>query len=316
MSYGGNYDAYQEQKSIEEQARLQHLEDAQKQLKKAELSIQSTFERHQQKQSYGRALRKSGSIDTMSADSKQGRSERSQNRMLIKGERMIQEAETQLATAKEKIEILEEIHIDLPKTNVPSGKMILEIDDLNFSYLGSQTPLIQAFNLTLQGPERVALLGPNGSGKTTLIQLLLEQLTPSSGKITRGTQRISYLDQHLNFLDADLSVLENLKKTHPEINDTDAHRCLAHFLFRNVTALKKVKHLSGGERLRAALACTFMQKEPPQLLILDEPTNHLDLQSLLSLESALNSFQGAMIVISHDQKFLDNLSITRKITLP
>ena len=314
-SYGGNYDDYAEQKEIEKAAHEQQLNDAKKLMQKTKNTIQGSREKHEQKQSYGIALRRSGSIDKLTANSKKGRSERTQSKLLIKEERLIKQAETQLQSAKEKIEINEEINIELPATKVPNGKIILDIQDLNFSYDANKN-IIQGFNLNLQGPARLALAGDNGSGKTTLVKLILNQLQPQSGKIYIGTEHVRYLDQNASLLDADLSILDNFLKLNPDATENDAYRSLAQFLFRNVTAHKSVKDLSGGEKLRALLACVLMSNQPPQLLILDEPTNHLDISSIKSIESALNHYQGAMIVISHDKIFLNNIGIEKVITAP
>ncbi|HEV2524719.1 MAG TPA: ATP-binding cassette domain-containing protein, partial [Gammaproteobacteria bacterium] len=92
-----------------------------------------------------------------------------------------------------------------------------------------------------------------------------------------------------------------------------AYRALAQFLFRNTAALKLAKHLSGGERLRALLCSLLMSSHPPQLLLLDEPTNHLDLDSVKNIESALKNYQGSMIVISHDERFLETIHISKTV---
>lgn len=314
--YGGNYDAYQNQKDIEKLAKQLQLHDAKRLLKKTKTTIQSSHEKHEKKQSYGRKLRRSGSIDKMTANSKKGRSERSQSKMLIKEERLMNQAETQLQTAKEKIDISEEIHVDLPATKVPNGKIIVEIEDLCFSYPNSNNTIIQHLDLLIQGPQRIALVGNNGSGKTTLIKLLLKELQPQSGKIYIGTDYVRYLDQNTSLLKSDLSILANFLLLNPDANENDSYRCLAQFLFRNTQANKLVKNLSGGEKLRALLACVLMSKQPPQLLILDEPTNHLDLQSVNGIESALKNYQGAMIVISHDERFLKTIEITGFVYAP
>lgn len=314
--YGGNYDAYAEQKAIEKSAKEQQLHDAKKLMQKTKNTVQSSREKHEQKQSYGRELRRSGSIDKMGANSKKGRSERTQSKLLIKEERLINQAETQLKSAKEKIEINEEIYVDLPETFVPNGKVILDIEHLNFSYSNTSDVIIQNFDLKMQGPDRIALVGNNGSGKTTLIKLILQELQPQDGKIYIGTSYVSYLDQNTSLLNSDFSILENFLLLNPDAKENDAYRCLAQFLFRNTSAHKLVKNLSGGEKLRALLACVLMSKQPPQLLILDEPTNHLDLHSISSIESALKNYQGAMIVISHDQRFLENIDVTRHINAP
>ena len=136
------------------------------------------------------------------------------------------------------------------------------------------------------------------------------------GKIYLGTNYVSYLDQNASLLNPELSILENFLDLNRDAKENDAYRCLAQFLFKNKATHKLVKDLSGGEKLRALLACILMAKHPPQLLILDEPTNHLDIHSIESIESALKHYEGAMIVISHDQKFLKNIGIEKTISAP
>ncbi len=315
--YGGNYELYEQQKLIETAAKEQQLHDAKKSLKHSQQTIQSSREKHEQKQSYGRDLRRSGSIDKLAANAKKGRSERTQNKLLIKEERLIHQAETELQSTKAQMEINEDIHVDLPATKVPQGKIILAIEDLSFSYSPTKTKnIIQHFSFTLQGPARIALAGDNGSGKTTLVKLILNQLPMQTGKIFIGTEYVKYLDQNASLLNPDTSILDNFLRLNPDANENDAYRSLAFFLFKNKTALKLIKDLSSGEKLRALLACVFMSTHPPQLFILDEPTNHLDLNSIKSIESALKNYQGAIIAISHDENFLNNIGIEKIIYAP
>ncbi len=313
--YGGNYDDYLEQKKLLQDAAERELFDAKKALDNTRQSVQTTRERSEQKRSRGRKLFVSGKIDKMFANSQKGRSERTQNRLVKQNENMIDRAEKNLEEAKSKIEIIQDIHVSLPATHVPNGKMIIDIQHLTFAYPG-QRPIIEGFDLILAGPERIALTGDNGSGKTTLVKLILGSLTPSSGMVSLGTTHVSYLDQRASTLKPDLSVLDNFLLLNPEVNINEAHAALAKFLFRNTAAHQIVKHLSGGEKLRAELACALMSKHPPLLLILDEPTNHLDLESIHSIETALNNYQGALLVISHDRFFLDKIKITRFIHAP
>lgn len=313
--YGGNYDDYVIQKEIEKLAHEQELNDAKKLMQRTKNTIQASREKHEQNQSYGRELRRSGSIDKMAANSKKGRSERTQSKLLVKENRLVNQAETLLQEAKSKIEIDEEINVDLPKTKVPNGKIILNIEGLNFSYTKDKD-IIKDFSLSMQGAERIALAGDNGSGKTTLVKLIMNQLQPISGNIYLGTNQIRYLDQNASLLNSHLSVLENFLQLNPDTNENFAYRSLARFLFKNISANKLIKDLSGGEKLRALLACVFMSNHPPQLLILDEPTNHLDINSIKNIESALNRYEGAMIVISHDKKFLKSIDINKIISAP
>jgi ATPase subunit of ABC transporter with duplicated ATPase domains len=313
--YGGNYIDYLEQKNLEQQASLRQLEDAKKQIKQVAERIQKDHELHEQRQAAGHRLRKKGDQPKILLNVMRDRSTKNQNKMLIKEERLIADAQKKLIAAKEKIELNNEIKINLPRTYVPNGKIVLQIADLTF-YYDKQKPLINNFSLTIQGAEKLAIVGENGSGKTTLIKLIMGKLKPKNGTIFLGINKVSYLDQQATLLNQNISILDNFKNFNPDTSDTDAHLYLAQFLFRNIAALSIVKDLSGGEKLRALLACVLMAKNPPQLLILDEPTNHLDLESIVSIESALKHYQGAIIIISHDEKFIENISITKTVTAP
>ncbi|CAL7963553.1 hypothetical protein GAMM_40319 [Gammaproteobacteria bacterium] len=229
---------------------------------------------------------------------------------------MLAKAQKSLNEAKANIEISEEFKFSLPETKVPNGKIVICLEQVGFSYSNSNKQIIDNFDLTVTGPERIAIVGSNGSGKTTLVKLITGTLIQATGKITREIENIRYLDQHMSLLDPKLSIFDNFEIFNPQIKETEARFCLARFLFRDRDALKIVMNLSNGEKTRVMLACVLMAKQPPQLLILDEPTNHLDLTSIAAIESALNCYEGAMIVISHDEVFINNIAVTKTISLP
>jgi len=314
--YHGNYDNFREQKNILVAAKEQTYRNIKKTFHKTKNSIQSDLEKHEKRQSQGKKLRSSGSQPKILLDAMKNRSGQSRNALLIRHNRMLENVERKLLASKESIEIEEEIDVTLPDTYVPNGKIILEIENLGFSYPNLKNPIIEKFNLTVKGGERIALLGSNGSGKTTMVKLILGEIKSQHGKIYIGTDRISYLDQNVKLLNLEQSILENFLYFNPEANINDAYRCLANFLFRNIAAHNLAKNLSGGEKLRAMLACVLMSKNPPQLLILDEPTNHLDIQSIENIESILKRYQGTMIIISHDKTFLNNIGVHRLIFSP
>lgn len=325
-SYGGNYDFYKKQKDCINAANQDQLSEAKNALKKTKQSIQLTKEKHEQRQANGKELRKRGDQPKVLLDAMENRSTRSLGSLSIRHNSMLQSAQDKLRAARENIEIADEIHISLSETHVPNGKLILNIANVSFSYLESSEKIIKNFDLTIQGPERIAISGSNGSGKSTLIKLIMNarlpnnhrdlQLIPSQGEINIGTDRINYLDQNANQLNPELSLLDNFLSLNCDANENEAYQALAQFAFKNTSALKKVRHLSGGEKLRALLACILKSSQPPQLLILDEPTNHLDLNSMISIESVLKEYQGAMIVISHDAIFLDKIGIKKIIQAP
>jgi ATPase subunit of ABC transporter with duplicated ATPase domains len=175
-------------------------------------------------------------------------------------------------------------------------------------------PVVEEASFRIIGPERVALTGPNGAGKTTLIRLAVGEIEPQGGRVVRGVAA-ALLDQRTSLLKESETLLEAFRRLNPGANDNAAHAALARFVFRNDAAHKRVCELSGGERLRAALACVLMSDEPPQLIVLDEPTNHLDLDSIGAVEAALRGYDGALLVVSHDRDFLAAIGVEREITL-
>jgi ATPase subunit of ABC transporter with duplicated ATPase domains len=190
---------------------------------------------------------------------------------------------------------------------------VLVLDDVGFAWPGGR-PVLAHVSLRLTGPERIALTGPNGAGKSTLIRLILGELSPTAGRLTRAVPAVA-LDQRTAILDDDETLVDAYRRLNPGSTLGQAHAALARFLFRNTAALKRVAELSGGERLRVGLACTLAGLAPPQLLILDEPTNHLDLDSIAAVEAALNGYDGALLVVSHDRDFLEAVGVEREVRL-
>jgi ATPase subunit of ABC transporter with duplicated ATPase domains len=138
---------------------------------------------------------------------------------------------------------------------------------------------------------------------------------PAGGGITRADGRVAYLSQRLDLLDPERTVLENLVAFAPAMAEAQRMHLLARFLFRGSRIHLAVGMLSGGERLRATLACILFAEPAPQLLLLDEPTNNLDLVSISQLEGALNAYEGAFIVVSHDERFLAEVKVGRWLEL-
>jgi ATPase subunit of ABC transporter with duplicated ATPase domains len=127
---------------------------------------------------------------------------------------------------------------------------------------------------------------------------------------------MAMLDQRVSLLDPALSIRDNFRKRHPTSDENECRAALARFRFRSDAALQQVSTLSGGELLRAGLACVLGGKVLPPLLILDEPTNHLDVDSIETVEAGLRAYDGALLVVSHDEAFLKGIGITRRMELP
>jgi ATPase subunit of ABC transporter with duplicated ATPase domains len=157
--------------------------------------------------------------------------------------------------------------------------------------------------------------GANGSGKTSLLRLALGNLTPTGGIVSRADGALAMLDQHVALLDPALDLVSNMRVHHPALTARQAHEVLARFAFRNRDALRPAATLSGGERLRAGLAIATGGPVAPQLLLLDEPTNHLDIDALELLEAALAGYDGALLLVSHDRRFVEAVGYDREIRL-
>jgi ATPase subunit of ABC transporter with duplicated ATPase domains len=176
-------------------------------------------------------------------------------------------------------------------------------------------PVLSGVSLRITGPERVAIVGPNGAGKTTLLRLAGGELRPQSGSVRLGlpADEIAFFDQHTRRLRDESSVLENYRAANPGVDVTAARHALARFLFEGDGVHQAAGSLSGGQRLRAGLACVLNGWHPPRLLLLDEPTNHLDLDSLEALEEVLRGYDGSLLVVSHDAAFLEAIGVDRRV---
>ncbi|WP_321405954.1 ABC transporter ATP-binding protein [Tolumonas auensis] len=190
---------------------------------------------------------------------------------------------------------------------VRSGKIIFEGEGVNYSIEGKS--LIRNFDFRVMRGDKIALIGPNGCGKTTLIKLLLGDLQPNSGTLYCGTKlEVAYFDQYRQQLDPEKTVMDNVADGRQEVDFAGRRRhilgYLQDFLFEPKRAMTPVKALSGGEKNRLLLAKLFLK--PCNLLILDEPTNDLDIETLELLEELLAEYQGTLLLVSHDRRFIDN----------
>ena len=180
---------------------------------------------------------------------------------------------------------------------------LLQLDKADLGYGGE--PVLHGIDLSLESGARYGLLGVNGSGKSTFIKTLAGELNVLSGRIVRSDKlNIGYFAQHqLDTLRPDQSPLWHIQKLSPDAREQEIRNFLGSFNFVGDAALQKTEPFSGGEKARLALAMIVWQK--PNLLLLDEPTNHLDLDMRHALTLALQSFQGALIVVSHDRSLLE-----------
>ncbi|MGP1251700.1 ABC-F family ATP-binding cassette domain-containing protein [Serratia sp. CY33802] len=306
-SYGGNYDDYRRQRDTEQQAARADLEHAREERRRTRARQQKEHDMSQRRSaqtlrvvdtlniaSFERVAYKSAAKESLGTLRKQHQDRRDS-------------LDAAVREAYQRVEEEQPVLLALPGSEVNANKQVLVLERLQLPFV-SAPPL----DLRIDGPMRVALTGPNGCGKSTLLKTVLGQLTALSGHC-HCPLPTAYLDQTLSQLDPNLSVMEHLGLQDSPLAEGALRTRLAQLQLGADRIALPLGSLSGGERLKAALACALWRQQPAQLLLLDEPTNHLDLASSLAIETALADFPGAMLVVSHDEDFLQALRPTHRL---
>lgn len=312
-TYGGGYDLYAERKAEELATAARELDEAERAVARVGRQIQQARERKARRDAAGQRARARGDAPKILMDARAERAENSGGRMARLAQRQRADVAEALEAAEARVERLRALGFSLPPSGLAEGKLVLAFDDVGFLWPDGAT-VLDGVSFRLTGPQRLAVSGRNGAGKSTLLRLATGDLEPTSGRIARGVPA-ALLDQQAAALRPDETVLDAFLRLNPGATPNTAHTALARFLFRNTAALKPVGGLSGGERLRAALACALMGEQPPKLIILDEPTNHLDLEAVAAVEAALVAYDGALVVVSHDPDFLDAVGVAQVLEL-
>ncbi|MGR4848215.1 ABC-F family ATP-binding cassette domain-containing protein [Streptomyces violaceus] len=307
--YGGNYSAYEEALAVEQEAAERMVRVAESDFRKQKRELADAQVKLARRKRYGQKMFEQKREPKIVMGARKRAAQESAGKHRIMHEEKLAEARERLDEAVEAVRDDDEIRVDLPYTAVPPGRTVLTLQDLGLRY-GARVE----GGFELRGPERVALIGRNGSGKTTLLRTITGELDPESGDV-RTHVPLRFLPQRLDVLDGELTVAENVARFAPDATNNRIRARLARFLFRGARADQKAATLSGGERFRAALAALMLAEPAPQLLMLDEPTNNLDMASVRQLTTALESYEGALIVASHDLPFLESIGITRWLRL-
>ena len=314
--YGGDFEFYREQRNLERAAAEQALAGAEQRLERARASAQRTRERQERRQATAGRKTFKHSLPPIVAREWGRRAESTAARLKGRHEDKVEHLQAEVEAARRNLPAEEQITIDLEHSRVPPRKRMIDLFAVNYRYPHAPRPLWPApLSLDVVGPERISLAGPNGSGKSTLIDLICGRKTPTTGFVKVGAARVALLDQKVSVLDPGATILDNLRRVAPGRAEHDLRILLGRFRFQHDAALKPAAVLSGGERLRAGLACLLGADQAPELLIADEPTNNLDLASLEALTGALRAFRGTLLVVSHDATLLDDIGIEREITL-
>ncbi|WP_405902272.1 ATP-binding cassette domain-containing protein [Streptomyces sp. NBC_00656] len=307
--YGGNLSAYEEALAVEQEAAGRMVRVAEADVHRQKRELAEAQVKLARRKRYGQKMQESKREPKIVMGARKRSAQESAGKHRIMHTEKLAEAKERLDDAVEAVRDDAEIRVELPHTKVHPGQGVLLLSDLELAH-GAR---VQG-SFEIRGPERIALVGRNGAGKTTLLRTLAGDLAPVSGEASVHLP-MRFLPQRLDVLDDELSVVENVARFAPDATDNRIRAQLARFLFRGARADRAAGTLSGGERFRAALASLLLAEPAPQLLMLDEPTNNLDMASVRRLTAALDSYEGALIVASHDVPFLESLGITRWLLL-
>lgn len=328
---GGGYSLYLEQLQREQNAAAQALRSAEGALKseqrdrrEAEAKIAGSLRAGKKAQANKRAPK-------ILMNGQKARAQVSAGKLRGEHDARLADARDAVERAEGRVRDDASIRIQLPDPDVATSRRLATLELPVES--GGLRPVV------LMGPERIALTGPNGSGKTTLLDAIAASAQALGGGgvdggagadaaegtvrvSTRGgawveasTSRVGYLRQRLDGLDDAASVLENVQRSAPETAVQELRAQLARFLLRGAVVDRPVSSLSGGERFRVSLVRLLLATPPAQLLLLDEPTNNLDRESAAQLVDALRDYRGALLVVSHDERFLGRLELTGRLKL-
>lgn len=313
--FGGQYAHYREVIETEQAAAVQSLTGARNDLRAERRDRVEGVEKASRRVAQGRRVQAAGGMPKILMNARRASAQESAGRLRAVHDHGVEQARERMRAADAAVRRDEQLRVELPDPGLPAGRVVLDVAD----------PV--AGRVHLAGPARVRLAGPNGSGKTTLLRRLLGARGPDrAGGVDEGFDDDGFDDEvvHVPFalLPQDLrvehpewSVIDAIRAVRPAASAEEAHTHAARLLFTGRAGFRRLGDLSGGERLRAALAARLFARPVPQLLVLDEPTNNLDLDGVEVLADALAQWRGALLLVTHDDGFCDRVGVDDVITL-
>jgi len=313
--YGGNYDFYTSQKEIENHALNQDLQSKEKALRKAKEKERETLERQQKLDARGKKKQEKSGVARIMMNTLRNNAENSSSKLKSVHVEKIDGISKELREIRSALPDIDQMKFGFDDSGLHKGKILFKATDINFSY-NDQLLWKKDVSLEITSGERIALNGLNGSGKTTLIKIILGKLSPKSGSVRIAENKAVYIDQDYSLITNELKVYDQAQQFNVAgLEEHEIKMRLNRFLFHKEYWDKPCGTLSGGEKMRLMLCCLTISNESPDIIILDEPTNNLDIQNVEILTAAINEYQGTLIVVSHDESFLEQINIEKAILL-
>lgn len=309
-TYGGNYRFYADSKTDERQQAQRELAQAKAAVQRQARALHEQQERQQRRQARGNRDARDANLPPILLGLRKSRSEESAGRLVVRQQTAREQLALQLREAAHK----QETAVELAMLTPPAAARDRVVVRMERAVLPFVPATVGGMDLIVTGRQRIGVTGPNGSGKSTLLRAMAGHVLPLAGSVTTHVP-VAWLDQRLAGLDPDTSVLTQLREANPGEVESALRTRLA-LLGLDARLIEDPSgRLSGGERLKAALACVLYAEQPAGLLLLDEPGNHLDLDGLEALERMLRQYRGALVIVSHDEALLERLDLTHRLAL-
>jgi len=311
--HGDGWASYEEQKNLMEKTLEDNLDLATRDRDKALIHRNEKKAQQEKRNRRGAKLALRGGIPKIILGGMKRQAQVTTAKIDVTSLEKANEAVSEAYLAFQELKSAPMMYAEISGAEIPKQKLILEAENFNLRF--SHWVFKENIKISCRGNIRLSIKGNNGSGKSTLLKYFMNQIeAETQGKFHRGKLNTLYVDQRCEFLDDHKSILENIRDS-SLLDESEIRNQLAKFLFTKESVFQKANSLSGGERLRACLAKGLLSSEKPELLILDEPTNNLDLQNIKFIEALIREFKGALIVISHDEVFLENCNIIETLNL-
>lgn len=314
-TYGGNYDFYTEQKEIEDEALQNDIHAKERALKKAKEKERETIERKQKLDARGKQKQEKSGVARIMMNTLRNNAEKNTSKLKSVHAEKISGISGDLRDLRSSVRNSDQMKVHFNDSGLHSGKILITAENLNFCY-EKENLWKENLDLEIRSGDRISIKGSNGSGKTTLIKLLLGNIAPSVGNINHAEFKSMYIDQEYSLIDNELTLYDFVQTFNDSaLQESEVKTLLSRFLFSKETWDKKCGVLSGGERLRLLLCGLSISNKAPDMMILDEPTNNLDLQNIEILTNSIKDYHGTLLVISHDEVFLEEIGIGREVML-